>query len=175
MSYFPMFVDLEGKHILAVGAGTVGIRRISVLLKFGALVTAVDPDSRQLEAIEEREGLSWIREPYKTCRKRILEEYPKFFMVLAATGDRDTDLLAVSDGRQMGAFVNAASARSMSDFYFPGIASAGSVTAGLIAGGENHRLARRAAAEVRSFLRDREDAWKREENDKERRSKEENR
>ena len=32
MSYFPMFVDLEGKHVLAVGAGTIGSRRILTLL-----------------------------------------------------------------------------------------------------------------------------------------------
>ena len=45
MSYFPMFVDLEGKHVLAVGAGTIGSRRILTLLKFGAQVTAVDPNA----------------------------------------------------------------------------------------------------------------------------------
>ena len=116
MSYFPMFVDLEGKHVLAVGAGTIGSRRILTLLKFGAQVTAVDPDGRKLKEMEGWNGLSWIREPYEAYRTRLLEKAPDFFMVLTATGNRETDLLAVSDGRRMGAFVNAAADRSLSDF-----------------------------------------------------------
>lgn len=158
MSYFPMFVDLEGKHVLAVGAGVVGARRILTLLKFGAQVTAVDPASRPLEEIGSQERLNWIRKPYEACREQILEE-PDFFIVLAATGNRETDLLAAADGRQMGAFVNIAADRSLSDFYFPGIACAGSVTAGVTAGGENHRLAKRASAEIRAFLSEREEEW----------------
>ena len=67
MSYFPMFVDLEGKHVLAVGAGTIGSRRILTLLKFGAQVTAVDPDGRKLKEMEGWNGLSWIREPYENA------------------------------------------------------------------------------------------------------------
>lgn len=165
MSYFPMFVDLEGKHVLAVGAGTIGSRRILTLLKFGARVTAVDPDGRQLQELGSRERLNWIRKPYEACREQILED-PDFFMVLAATGNRSTDLLAVSDGRRMGAFVNIASDRSLSDFYFPGIACAGSVTAGVTTGGENHRLAKRACEEIRSFLSEREESWQKDEKEK---------
>ena len=156
MSYFPMFVDLEGKHVLAVGAG----RRILTLLKFGAQVTAVDPDGRKLKEMEGWNGLSWIREPYEAYRTRLLEKAPDFFMVLTATGNRETDLLAVSDGRRMGAFVNAAADRSLSDFYFPGIACAGSVTAGVTTGGEDHRLAKRACEEVRAFLTEWEESWR---------------
>lgn len=160
MSYFPMFVDLEGKHVLAVGAGTIGSRRILTLLKFGAQVTAVDPDGRKLKEMEGWNGLSWIREPYEAYRTRLLEKAPDFFMVLTATGNRETDLLAVSDGRRMGAFVNAAADRFLSDFYFPGIACAGSVTAGVTTGGEDHRLAKRACEEVRAFLTEWEESWR---------------
>ena len=78
MSYFPMFVDLEGKHVLAVGAGTIGSRRILTLLKFGAQVTAVDPDGRKLKEMEGWNGLSWIREPYEAYRTRLLERLPIF-------------------------------------------------------------------------------------------------
>ena len=69
-------------------------------------------------------------------------------------------MLAVSDGRRMGAFVNAAADRSLSDFYFPGIACAGSVTAGVTTGGEDHRLAKRACEEVRAFLTEWEESWR---------------
>ena len=31
MSYFPMFIDIEGKHILVVGAGKIALRRVQTL------------------------------------------------------------------------------------------------------------------------------------------------
>ena len=42
--YFPLFVDLQGKNILIVGAGKIAARRATVLVEFGADVTVVAPD-----------------------------------------------------------------------------------------------------------------------------------
>ena len=36
MAYFPMFLDIEGKHCLVVGGGKVALRKVQVLLDFGA-------------------------------------------------------------------------------------------------------------------------------------------
>ena len=41
MAYFPMFLDIEGKHCLVVGGGKVALRKVQVLLDFGAHVTVV--------------------------------------------------------------------------------------------------------------------------------------
>lgn len=41
MAYFPMFLDIEGKHCLVVGGGKVALRKAQVLLDFGAHVTVV--------------------------------------------------------------------------------------------------------------------------------------
>jgi len=38
MSYFPMFIDIEGKHILVVGAGKIALRRGQTLLQFRARI-----------------------------------------------------------------------------------------------------------------------------------------
>lgn len=156
MAYFPMFIDMEGKRVLAVGAGNVGARRIQTLLKFGAQVTAVAPESRYLEETPEA---VWLKGTYEEYREALLTEERPFFLVLAATGDRNTDRLAVEDGRAMGAFVNAASDRSLSDFYFPGTAMAGEVTAGVVAGGKNHRLARIAAEALRELFEEKGPVW----------------
>lgn len=156
MAYFPMFIDMEGKRVLAVGAGNVGARRIQTLLKFGAQVTAVAPKSRYLEQTPE---VVWLKGTYEEYREALLTEERPFFLVLAATGDRNTDRLAVEDGRAMGAFVNAASDRSLSDFYFPGTAMAGEVTAGVVAGGKNHRLARIAAEALRELFEEKGPLW----------------
>ena len=38
---FPVFLDIEDKSILVVGAGYVAVRRIRTLLLFGADITVV--------------------------------------------------------------------------------------------------------------------------------------
>ena len=42
-AYFPMFVDIRGKKILIVGAGTIAARRAEALLGFGPDLTVVAP------------------------------------------------------------------------------------------------------------------------------------
>ena len=44
MAYFPMFVDIEKKKCLIVGGGTVALRKVQVLLDFGADVVVVAPE-----------------------------------------------------------------------------------------------------------------------------------
>ena len=39
--YFPMFVDIENKKILVIGAGHVAVRRLRTLLAFGADLAVV--------------------------------------------------------------------------------------------------------------------------------------
>ena len=43
MSLFPMFVKLEGRRVLVVGAGSVGEAKIESLLATGAAVRVVAP------------------------------------------------------------------------------------------------------------------------------------
>lgn len=43
MAYFPMFIDIEKKKCLVAGGGTVALRKVRVLLDFGAQVMVVAP------------------------------------------------------------------------------------------------------------------------------------
>ncbi|RPI56166.1 MAG: NAD(P)-dependent oxidoreductase, partial [Acidobacteria bacterium] len=45
MSLFPMFVKLEGRRVLLVGAGPVGEAKVGGLLSAGAAVTVVAPEA----------------------------------------------------------------------------------------------------------------------------------
>ena len=61
MAYFPMFIDIEKKKCLVAGGGTVALRKVRVLLDFGAQVMVVAPqiDSQILRKIIFRSML-WI-------------------------------------------------------------------------------------------------------------------
>ena len=45
MSYYPIFIDLQGKKAIVVGGGTVAQRKIETLLEYGAVVHVI---ARQL-------------------------------------------------------------------------------------------------------------------------------
>ena len=44
MAYFPMFVDLTDSNCLIIGGGHVALRKVQVLLDFGAYVTVIAKD-----------------------------------------------------------------------------------------------------------------------------------
>lgn len=53
MAYFPMFVDLNGQRCLIAGGGKVALRKVLVLLDFGAEVTVAAPViSEEIRALE---------------------------------------------------------------------------------------------------------------------------
>lgn len=163
MAFFPMFFELEGKNVLVVGAGKVGSRRIEVLLRFDALVTVVSlsPSAEVLKLAKEGR-ITLVQADYRMIRESSGAELRRqaegglssFFMVLAATGDLAVDELVREDACAMNAFVNVAGDREKSDFYFPGIAKDGAVTAGVIADGIDHGLAKRATRQIENFLKE---------------------
>lgn len=163
MSFFPLFVELKEKKVLAVGAGRVGTRRIEALVAFGAAVTVVTSEaSETVLRLAAEKRLRLLLSDYESCREILMMpaargETERFFMVLTATGNPDTDRTVAEDGHDMRAFVNVAGQKEWSDFYFPGIVSERGITAGVIAGGENHRLARLATEEIREFIKKRAD------------------
>ena len=62
MSLFPMFVKLEGRRVLVVGAGSVGEAKIESLLATGASVHVVAPKATPRVREWARDGrIEWQR------------------------------------------------------------------------------------------------------------------
>lgn len=71
--------------------------------------------------------------------------------VLAAAG-AGVNKMVVQDCRLLGIPVNDASEKENCSFYFPGIAKHGEAVAGVISGGEDHRLAAVLSEAVRKAV-----------------------
>ncbi|MCI8274807.1 MAG: NAD(P)-dependent oxidoreductase [Lachnospiraceae bacterium] len=144
---FPMFVEMEGRKVVVAGAGLIGTRRILALLEFGARVTVVSPGlSREVRELWEAGRIQ--------CEIREVAEKDvgQAFLVVAATSDRQANHQVALWCRAAGIWVNVADKKEECDFYFPGIAREGILTAGICADGKSHGLAKEAAAEVRSLF-----------------------
>lgn len=159
--YFPLFVDLEHKKITVVGAGRIASRRIRTLLEFGADITVVAPEaSGEVRQLAEDGRIVWRQEGYESEDRKILEGS---ILVLAATDRPEINRKVKEVCRELGIPVNLSNDKEQCDFYFPGVASGGGITAGITAQGKDHKLARKATEEVRKLLLDMAEKEEREE------------
>ncbi|MDO5409007.1 MAG: bifunctional precorrin-2 dehydrogenase/sirohydrochlorin ferrochelatase [Lachnospiraceae bacterium] len=147
--YFPMFFNVADKKVLIVGAGTIARRRIETLLSFGAELTVAAPE--WMEEIGSYAARGQIRLLKQAYAPQLLNK--EYFMVIAATDCGQLNREICNEGRKLGILVNNASDRSQCDFYFPAIVKQGDIIAGVCAGGKDHRLVRRVAAGMRSWLK----------------------
>ena len=150
--YFPMFMDLSEKNVLFVGAGHVNSGRIKTMLDFVGSITVVSPEADASITALDDEGRIILR------RRRFDErDLDGADIVITATGHAGTDVRIAGMCRRRGILVNAASDKSLCDFYFPGIARRDPLVVGVTASGEDHSLAAKASAYFRKILGDKRD------------------
>ena len=145
-SRFPLFIDLQGRRCLVVGAGTVGMRRVRALRRFGATVVVVDPNaamSMSADADEVR------HRPYAPGDEQ------GFGLVIAATDDRAVNHMIGERCRRLGIPVSVADAPDECTFFFPALCEGDNLVAGVVsrsADHSDHALVARAAADMRVAL-----------------------
>lgn len=112
MAYFPMFIDIEKKKCLVAGGGTVALRKVRVLLDFGAQVMVVAPqiDSQILRLT----GNVCVKE--RTFEPEDLKEC---VLVVAATDDAAENHRIAQLARENNIPVNAVHQQEDCSFIFP--------------------------------------------------------
>src|SRR5271169_2924028 len=102
MSLFPMFVKLDGRRCVVVGAGTVAESKIESLLAAEASVRVVAPVATPKVREWARDGrIEWI------SRKYIPGDLGGIFLVIAATGSPALHEDIYAEARSRGVLCNA--------------------------------------------------------------------
>lgn len=150
--HFPIFVPIEKRKVLVIGAGKVALRRISVLQEFGADITviakSVPNDQKEKISRLHREGKIKLMER----EFRPADIHTDYFMVIAASDDSMLNQTIAACGREKGILVNSASRREDCDFYFPAIATKDNMVIGIAGDGSDHRAVADLAAKIRREL-----------------------
>lgn len=151
---FPLFIDLEKKKILLVGAGKVAVRRLHTLLKFGADVTVI-ADRVPEELKEEFFSLKEKGNVCLVCKSVEADDITReFVLVISAVSDREADAMVERRCRELEIPVNIASDRNRSDFYFPAVVCTKDQVIAVAGDGENHKKTARLAADLRAWVSD---------------------
>ena len=140
---FPLFVDLKGKKVVVVGGGSIALRRIGVLLRFGADVTVIAPRAQALPP-----EVTWLRRPYETG------DLQGALIATACTDSREVNFAVGQEARALGIFASICDSKDESSFYFPAICAGDGLIAGVVSKGVEHHKTARAAREIRKVLED---------------------
>jgi len=144
---YPVHLSLEGRTVLAVGAGRVAARRLARLLAAGAHVRVVAPEARDaIRSWAAAGALDWA------AREFAPTDVEGAQLVFVATDDPALNARVARLARAAGAWVNRADAPEDCDFIVPGLAQHDECTASVSTHGRAPAASRRLARELSSWL-----------------------
>jgi uroporphyrin-III C-methyltransferase/precorrin-2 dehydrogenase/sirohydrochlorin ferrochelatase len=143
MALFPLFVKLDGRHCLAVGAGPIGESKIAGLLEAGAVVRVVSPAATDQVQEWARQGrLTWVP------RRFTPSDLDGAFLVVGALPAGDDLTSVYEEARRRGVLCNAVDDPPHCDFYYPAVVKRGSFQIAVSTGGHSPALAQRIRQEL---------------------------
>lgn len=144
MSYFPMFIELEHAPCLIVGGGRIALRKVEVLLDFGASITVVAND-----IMEEILSIKAVRSVKKDFEP---EDLAGMFLVVAATDDKELNHKIASACRKQKIPVNAVDQIEDCSFIFPAYLKNGEVVSAFSSGGQSPVITQYLKKEVTPLM-----------------------
>ena len=119
-----MFLKLEGRSCLVVGAGTIGQSKIRSLLVAGASVRVVAPHANAAVAEWARAGvITWEARGFNSA------DLDGAFLVVAATSFPDVNETIFREAQRRNVLCNVADDPEHCDFYYPAVVRRGAVSA----------------------------------------------
>lgn len=154
MSLFPIFLKLDGRACLVVGAGEIAQSKIHSLLKAGARLRVVAPDALpDIAALAALGRLEWVR------REFISSDLDGMFLVVAATNIAAVNQAAYRAAVDRNILCNAVDDPPHCDFYFPSVVNRGALQIAISTAGESPALAQRLRREIDEQLPDDLGPW----------------
>jgi len=137
-SLFPMFLKLEGRQCLVVGAGKVGEPKIAGLLEAGARVRVVS-----LEASPTVRDWASAGKLELELRAFTPEDLDGAFLAVVATNIRTLNELVYHEAQRRGVLCNVVDVPDLCDFYYPAVVRRGDLQIAISTAGQSPSLAQR--------------------------------
>jgi uroporphyrin-III C-methyltransferase/precorrin-2 dehydrogenase/sirohydrochlorin ferrochelatase len=147
MRSFPLFLKLEGRPVLLVGAGSAAAAKLRLLGSAGARVTVIahSPSADLLAAVAETRA-ELVRDALSPRHLEGVE------LVFGASGNEADDRIVAESARAAGKLVNIVDRPELSDFTMPAIVDRGDIVVAVSTHGASPVLAQRVRAAIESVL-----------------------
>ncbi len=137
MSYYPIFLQLQGETALVVGGGSVARRKVETLLEYGASVKIVSRAlCPKLERLVEKQEIRFLGEEF---RETFLEG---IFLVIAATDEKELNHKISRAARARGLLINAVDQPADCNFIVPSIVNRGNLQIAISTSGKSPAMAK---------------------------------
>jgi precorrin-2 dehydrogenase/sirohydrochlorin ferrochelatase len=154
MTLFPMFMKLEGRSCLVVGAGTVGEPKINSLVTAGASVRVVALHATAAVAEWAQAGaITWEARAFNSA------DLDGTFLVIAATNSSDVNAAIFHQARQRNILCNVVDDPEHCDFYYPAVVRRGDLQLAISTNGQSPALAQRIRRELEMQFGPEYGAW----------------
>jgi len=137
-SLFPMFLKLEGRQCLVVGAGKVGEPKIAGLLETGARIRVVSLEASP--AVRE-----WALEGKLQLELRAFtdEDLAGTFLAIVATNSRTLNERVYLAAQRRGVLCNVVDVPDLCDFFYPAVVRRGDLQIAVSTNGQSPSLAQK--------------------------------
>ncbi|MFP5226477.1 MAG: bifunctional precorrin-2 dehydrogenase/sirohydrochlorin ferrochelatase [Acidobacteriota bacterium] len=143
MSLLPIFLRLDQRSVLVVGAGTVALAKIESLLPTGAVITVVAPQAvAEVRDLAAKGALHWH---HRLCEPADLDGV---FLVIAATNDSAVNRTIYEEALRRNILCNAVDDPPNCDFYFGSIVARGELQIAISTAGGSPALSQRLRREI---------------------------
>lgn len=133
-----MFVKLESRRVLVVGAGKVGEPKIASLLDTGAQITVVAPEPS--DAVRQ-----WAGDKRLELKERGFEPHDldEIFLAIVATSSPVINHLVFSEAERRGVLCNVVDVPDQCHFFYPAVVRRGDLQIAISTSGQSPFLAQR--------------------------------
>ena len=147
MSLFPMFLKLEDRECLVVGAGAIGEPKIRSLLVAGAKVRVVAIEARPAVAEWARLGIiAWDARSFDP------KDVEGAVLVVATTSLREVNEAVFQAARSRGILCNAVDDPDRCDFYYGSLVRRGDLQVAISTAGQSPALAQRLRHDIEARI-----------------------
>src|SRR6266568_3675077 len=151
---FPMFLKLEGRRVLVVGAGTVAEGKIRGLLEAGASVQVVAP-----KAVWQIQKWAWEGVVDWKPRTFVPSDLDPVTLVIAATSSHEVNSPVFTESQKRKVLCNAVDDPANCDFYYPAVVRRGDLQIAISTNGRSPALAQRLRRELEEQFGPEYETW----------------
>ncbi len=143
MSLLPIFLKLDGRPGLLVGAGNVALEKVGSLLKTGLRLRVVAPDAKpEIRQLAAEGKLEWMQRPFA------LSDLDGNFVVITATDSAEVNAAVYQGALERNILCNSVDDIPNCDFYFGSVVSRGDLQVAISTAGKSPALAQRLRREI---------------------------
>ena len=143
MSLLPIFLKLDGRRCLLVGAGTVALDKVGSLLKTGLRLRVVAPEAQpEIRQLALEGKLEWVQRAFE------LTDLDGNFLVVTATNSPETNALVYRGAVERGILCNSVDDIPNCDFYFGSVVSRGDLQIAISTAGQSPAFAQHLRREI---------------------------